>query len=54
MKTFRQAVRRANVGTALENNDLQAYYIGRRLTIANYIYDMLLLILALVLIKGAL
>lgn len=54
MNAIRGAARLAKTGTALRNNDLQAYYNQLRFIIANFIYDMFLLILAFVLIVGAL
>lgn len=54
MNSIRQAPGTPIPGKPLRNNDLQGHYSANRLIIVNFIYDMFLLILAFVLIVGAL
>lgn len=54
MNAIREAVRLAKTETALRNNDLQGYYNHLRFVVANFIYDLFTLVLAFVLIGGAL
>lgn len=54
MNAIREAPGTPIPGKPLGNNDLQGYYNQLRFVVANFIYDMLLLVLLFVLIGGAL